>query len=402
MHPYVKLDEEGRLRLNQAGRDSLTYFAQQLVRTPSFSTQESDLAALVQEELARLGIVDVRIDRIGNVVVRVGNTEGPTLLYNAHMDTVGVTDPSTWRHDPFGGVVQSGALYGRGSVDMKGALAAMVYGALLVREQADQLKGNLTLAFVVQEEPCEGYAMSVLIEEEGLRPDWVLLGEPTNLAISQGHRGRAMLKVTVRGKSSHGARPHLGFNAVYAANKLIFSIQMMAFPSDPVLGPGTIALTHIESQAPSLNAIPDRCTFYLDRRLTLGETVGGAVAQVQALIAREDLPATVELTGYTATSYTGYQCKRQEAFPAWVLPDDHHLVTTLKQSAASVLGSVPAVRHWDFSTDGVYTAGEAGIPTIGFGPGDETLAHMDDEHIRLKDIWRAAEVYATFALDLLG
>ncbi|MBN1287246.1 MAG: YgeY family selenium metabolism-linked hydrolase [Anaerolineae bacterium] len=402
MQTFSRRGDGERLRLSQAGRDGLSHFAQQLVRTRSLSTQEGDVAALVQAELARLGIEPVWVDRIGNVVARIGNTGGPTLLYNAHMDTVGVTDPAAWRHDPFAGVIQSGALYGRGSVDMKGALAAMVYGAALVQTQARRLKGNLTLAFVVQEEPCEGYAMSVLVKEGGLRPDWVLLGEPSDLTISRGHRGRVMLKVTVRGKSSHGAKPHLGINAVYAAAQLIFSIQMMEFPSDPALGSGTIALTHIESRSPSLNAVPDRCTFYLDRRLTLGETVNGALTQVQALIARENLPATVEVTDYAATSYTGYECRRQEAFPAWVLPDDHKLLAVLKQSAASVLGSAPEVRYWDFSTDGAYTAGEMGIPTVGFGPGDETLAHTDDEHIRLKDIWRAAEVYAAFALDMLS
>ncbi len=402
MPPLVKKDTDARLRLSSVGRDSLFHFAQRLVRTPSPSTREGDVATLIQAELKRLGVGDVTVDRVGTVVVRVGNAEGPTLLYNAHMDTVGVTDPKAWRHAPYGGIVQSGVLHGRGSVDMKGALAAMTYAAVLVQTQADKLKGSLVLAFVPQEEPCEGLAMQVLIEEEGVRPDWVLLGEPSDLQISRGHRGRVMLRVTVHGKSCHGAQPWHGENAVYAAMQVIFNIQMMEFAGDPLLGPGSIALTRIESKSPSLNAVPDRCTFYLDRRLTLGETAGGALAQVEAIIAREGLPATVEVTNYAATSYTGYECRRREAFPAWVLGEDHPLLTSFKQCAASILGNTPPVTHWDFSTDGVYTMGEAGIPTLGFGPGDPNLAHTDVEHVRLKDVARAAEVYAAFARDMLS
>ncbi len=402
MHPFVKIDDVGRLRLTQAGRDSLTHFTQRLVRTPSPSTQEGEVAALVQEELTGLEIDDVHTDSMGSVVARVGHAEGPTLIYNAHMDTVGVTDPSAWRHDPYGGVIQSGVLYGRGAVDMKGPLAAMVYAAVLVQSQIRHLGGSLALAFVVQEEPCEGLAMKALMEEEGIRPDWVVLGEPTDLRLSRGHRGRVMLRVTVQGKSSHGAQPHLGENAVYAATQLIFSIQMMEFTTDPLLGPGTVALTRIESQSPSLNAVPDRCVFYLDRRLTLGETARGALAQIEALIMREGLPATVEITQYADKSYTGQACQRQEAFPAWVLDENHPLVATFKACAADLLGGVPAVIQWDFSTDGVYTMGEAGIPTIGFGPGDPSLAHTTDEQIRIRDVVRAAEVYAAFALEMLA
>jgi putative selenium metabolism hydrolase len=402
MHPFARIDEAARLRLTPAGRDNLTNFAQRLVRTASLSTQEAEVAELIRQELVRLEIDDVRIDRIGNVIVRVGRGDGPTLLFNAHMDTVGVTDPGEWRYDPYGGVIQNGVLHGRGSVDMKGPLAAMAYAAALVQTQAERLNGGLTLAFVVQEEPCEGLAMRVLVEEEGLRPDWVILGEPSDLQLCRGHRGRVMLKVTVQGRSSHGSQPHLGQNAVYFAAGLIFSIQLMEFPTDPLLGPGSIALTRIESSGPSLNAVPDRCTFYLDRRLTLGETVSGALAQVEALIARETLLAAVEITDYTATSYTGYQCHQQESFPAWVLNDGHPMMATFKQSAAAILGSAPPVTHWDFSTDGVYTMGEAGIPTLGFGPGDPSLAHTSNEHVRVKDIWRATEVYAAFAMDMLA
>lgn len=403
MRLFMRTTDSLRPRVSRNGRDNLVSFAQRLVRTPSLSAQEGDVAAAIREELAHLGVTNVRVDRVGNVIAQIGAEPEPTLLFNAHMDTVAVTDRSAWPHDPFGGVVNNGVLYGLGSTDMKGAAAAMVHAAGMLQTYADSLKGRAVFAFVVQEEPCEGMAMRALVEEEGIRPDWVVLGEPTDLNISRGQRGRVMLKVTTQGRSSHGSQPERGENAIYAATRLIFGVEMMqgALGNDPVLGPGTVAVTRIESRSASLNAVPDQCVFYLDRRLTLGETASGALAQVQALIAREGARATVEIMRYRATSYTGYTCDVQEAFPAWALDLDHPLLARFRQSAARSLGQQPRVIHWDFSTDGVYTAGVANIPTIGFGPGDPNRAHTTQEQVRTKDLVRAAEVYAGFALDML-
>ncbi|MCZ7543727.1 MAG: M20/M25/M40 family metallo-hydrolase [Anaerolineae bacterium] len=317
MRAFMRASNHQRPQVSRNGRDSLVSFAQRLVRTPSLSTQEGEVALAVQEELARLGVGGAWVDRVGNVVVRIGNEAGPTLLFNAHMDTVAVTDSGAWEHDPLGGVVKNGVLYGLGATDMKGAVAAMVYAAGLLQPYADALRGNAVFAFVVQEEPCEGMAMRVLVEEEGVRPAWVVLGEPTDLQVSRGHRGRVMLKVTTFGRSSHGSQPEQGDNAVYSAARLIFGVEMMAgtLGNDPVLGPGTVALTQISSRSASLNAVPDQCTFYLDRRLTLGETPSGALMQVEALIARENIQATAEITRYCGQSYTGYACEVEEAFP---------------------------------------------------------------------------------------
>ena len=396
--------ETPRPQVSRNRRDNLVSFAQRLVRTPSLSTQEGNVAAIIQEELERLGVADVWVDCVGSVVARIGRPEGPTLLFNGHMDTVAVTDREAWERDPFGGVINNSVLYGLGATDMKGALASMVYAAGLLQPYSSELNGQVVFAFVVQEEPCEGMAMRVLVEEEGVQPTWVVLGEPTDMQVSRGQRGRVMLKVTTHGRSSHGSQPHRGNNAVYAASRLIFGVEMMAgaLGNDPVLGPGTVALTHIASRSASLNAVPDQCTFHLDRRLTLGETPTGALAQIEALIAREGISANVEITRYRATSYTGYACDVLEAFPPWVLDEDHSLVVRLRRAAARTLGYQPRVTHWDFSTDGVYTAGVANIPTVGFGPGDPNRAHTTHEQVRTKDLIHAAEVYADFALEMLS
>ncbi|OQY19865.1 MAG: selenium metabolism hydrolase [Anaerolineaceae bacterium 4572_32.1] len=383
---------------------AMTAFLQDLVRTPSFSTQEGEVAARLVEEMHRVGISDVRVDRIGNVIGRIGAGEGKKLLLNGHMDTVRVSDPAAWNRDPFGAEVEKGVLYGRGTADMKGALAAMVYAAKMLLEAGISLNGDLYVVGVVQEEPCEGLASRILIEKEGLRPDWVILGEPSDLQVSRGHRGRVEMKVTVQGKACHAAMPHQGKNAIYGAAQIIFGLELLAdqLAEDRFLGRGSLAVTQIESTAGSRNAVPDRCSFYIDRRLTLGETEAKALAEVQGVIVREGLQANVEVTEYRAASYTGYEARHREYYPPWAMDEGHPLVQAVVQTVRRTLGYTPRIGRWAFSTDGTYTMGVAGIPTVGFGPGAERHAHTAEERIRLDDVAAAARVYAQLAVDLLG
>ena len=378
-------------------------FLQDMVRTPSFSTQEGEVAARLAEEMHRIGISDVRVDRIGNVIGRIGAGGGKKLVLNGHMDTVGVSDPAAWIRDPFGAKIENGVLYGRGAADMKGALAAMVYGAKMLLDSGVFLFGDLYLVGVVQEEPCEGLAMRVLVEEEGLRPDWVVLGEPTDLQVGRGQRGRMEMRVTVQGKACHAAAPHRGENAIYGAARILFGLELLAsqLAEDRLLGRGSLTVTQIESTAGSRNAVPDRCAFYIDRRLTLGETEAKALAEVQGVILRESLRADVEVTEYRAASYTGYQAPQREYYPAWVMEEDHPLVQATVRAVRKTLGYLPRVQEWAFSTDGVYTMGVASIPTVGFGPGEERYVHTSEEQIRLDDVAAAARVYAQLAVDLL-
>jgi len=390
--------------LSSADQEALVSFAQKLIRIPSPSTQEKAVAELLVEELRHVGFNDIRVDRIGNVVGHAGDGDGPALLYNAHMDTVETIDRSIWSRDPYGGEIEGGILYGRGAVDMKGPLAALVYGLKLLLDAEIPIRGDLYLAGVVQEEPCEGYAMKVLVEEEGLVPDMVVLCEPSDLQVATGHRGRMEMLVTVRGVSAHASMPSQGSNPIYAAARLIFGTELLAtqLTTDSFLGQGSLAVTQIESASGSRNAIPDRCVFYIDRRLTLGETETRALSEIQGIINREQVRATVEVTDYEAVSYTGYRCKNKQYYPAWLIADDHSLVRVMVKTVEDALGYRPRLIRWPFSTDGTYTMAEAGIPTVGFGPGDERLAHATDEHIHIEDMFHAATVYATLAAEILG
>jgi putative selenium metabolism hydrolase len=383
---------------------AMASFLQDLVRIPSLSTHEEAVASRLAEEMHRVGFSEVRTDRIGNVIGRIGAGEGPKLLYDGHMDTVAVGEVDRWPHPPYDGRVEAGVLYGRGACDMKGGLAAMVYGAKALLDAGVALDGDLYVVGVVQEEPCEGFAMQVLVEEEGIHPDYVVLGEPSNLQVRVGHRGRLEMEVKVHGKAAHASSPNLGSNAIHNAARLIFGIELLAprLASDPFLGQGSLAVTEIESQAASRNALPDCCSFFIDRRLTLGETERKALAEIQNIVSTEEVDAQVEVTQYRAMSYNGYACQTRNSFPAWVMPEDHPLVQAVVRSVRDTLGFRPRLGRWTFSTDGTYTAGVANIPTVGFGPGEERYAHTLDEQIRLNDVVDAARVYARLAVEVLG
>lgn len=392
------------LELSPKDQSACIEFLRDLVRIPSFSGQEGQVAARVADEMRRVGFNQVQTDRAGNVLGRLGASAGPRLCFDAHMDIVGVGNRSAWSHDPFAADVEDGVLFGRGAVDTKASLAAMIYSARLLADAPKALKGELLLAAVVQEEPCEGMAMRAIVEDDGIWPSFVILGEPTNLGVAVGQRGRVELRVVTEGRACHAATPELGENALYAAARVIFGIELLTnqLGDDPDLGKGSIAVTGISCSADSRNAVPDRCELIVDRRLTMSETRERALAEIRQIMEREGVRGAVRVAEYEHTTYTGYVSRGQEFYPPWLMAEDAPLVKLTVKAVEKALGTRPRLKLWGFSTDGTYTRGVAGIPTVGFGPGDERLAHTADEQVRLADVLRAAEGYAQIALELLG
>ena len=385
-------------------RDALIAFAQRLVQTPSPSTQEGAVAALLAEEMQRLGYDEVRVDVMGNVIGRIGPANSRRLLFDGHMDTVGIGEEAAWPRAPYGGEIADGVLYGRGAADMKGALAAMVYAGRLLAESATSLRGALYIAAVVQEEPCEGVALRHIVEQEGVWPDWVVIGEATNLQIARGQRGRIELAVEVQGRSCHAAAPERGVNAIYEASRLVVGLELLGLQlnQDSFLGRGALAVTQIHAEAGSRNVVPDLCRLTVDRRLTIGETEAKALTEVRRVLTREGIKGKVEVPLYRAQSYTGWPVEAPQTFPYWITSEDEPLLLAASRVIESELGFLPRLGRWDFSTDGVYTMGVAGIPTIGFGPGEERYAHTVEEQVRVRDLVSAAQVYAALAQQLLS
>ncbi len=368
-------------------------FLREMIAIPAESLHEGDRCGRVLAEYERLGFDEVRIDGLGNVLARIG--DGPvTLLMDGHIDCVGVGDPSAWNHDPFEGKLEDGKVWGRGAVDELPAVACMAYGMAIARARGlpDELTVYLTAS--VMEEDCDGHCLLHVIEKEGIRPDLVVIGEPTDLGVYRGQRGRVEAVISTRGVSSHAAHPEEGINALYKLTPILRDIEALndRLPADDFLGKGTVVASFVECDSASLNAVPAAARLYVDRRLTVGETPEGALEELRALPGLGD--ATVELLEYDEISWTGARARQDKIFPAWVLPEDHPLVAGVAGAVAEVTGSPPRISRWGFSTNGVATMGRHGIPSVGFAPGREELAHTTEEWVAIRDLLTATAVYS--------
>ncbi|MCW3979536.1 MAG: M20/M25/M40 family metallo-hydrolase, partial [Candidatus Bathyarchaeota archaeon] len=299
----------------------------------------------------------------------------------------------SWGHEPYGAEEVDGVLYGRATVDMKGALAAMIYGC-----SAPEVRGEVVLTCVVHEETNEGAATRNIIGERGLEPDACVLGEPTDLQLSIGQRGRSVFRIVTRGATSHASMPELGRNALYKMTPIIDRIKAAneSLPSDPFLGSGSMAVTTIACRPGAGPIVPDYCEIQVDRRLVPQETLEGVLGEMRGLAAG----AEVELLDDRMRCYTGYEEEVSQYFQGWVTERDHWSVKEGLDALEEGLGRRPEIIGWRFSTDGIATAGELGIPTIGFGPGDPSLAHQPDEHVALADVETAARGYCALAYRL--
>ncbi|MFQ5825452.1 MAG: YgeY family selenium metabolism-linked hydrolase [bacterium] len=375
-------------------KDNLIRYLQEIVAIPSFSSEEKEVAERVKQEMRRLKYDEVRIDSFGNVIGRVGNGH-QKILYDTHLDTVGIGDPSAWEYDPFKGKFENGTLYGRGTSDNKGAGACMVYSGAIAKELGLLEEVSLYVVGSVQEEPCEGLAYQTIITEDGLRPDCVLLGECTGLRIYRGQRGRIEMKVVTKGVSCHGSAPERGENAIYKMTEIIKKIEQLngQLKDDAFLGSGTIAVTKIECQTASINAIPDECTIYVDRRLTRGETKETALKEIEEIVNGE---AKVEIRHLEGRSYTGKSLSIEKYYPTWFLEENHPAIQSAVTAYRAIFAKNPEVGRWTFSTNGVYTMGIENIPTLGLGPSDEHYTHSVNDQVAVDDLIKATIFYVVF------
>jgi putative selenium metabolism hydrolase len=392
--------------LERARREEqeIASFLADLVAVPSPSGKEGPVTGRIAAEMRRLGFDEVRLDGLGNVIGRVGS--GPRLVaFDAHVDTVAAGDRSQWSFDPFGRRISGGKVWGRGAADQKGGLASMVYAGRIIRELG--FGRGLTLLFIgsVQEEDCEGMAWKYLIEEEKVRPDLVVLTEPTSLALYRGHRGRMEIEVEVRGRSCHGSAPERGDNAAYKASRLALEVERLneRLAVDAFLGKGTVAVTEVVTGSPSLCAVPDTARLHLDRRLTAGETKTSAMAEAREAAVRAGVPeARIYVPEYREPSHTGKIMPYEKHFPTWVLEENSPWLRRAAAAHAGLFGREPKVDKWTFSTNGVGIMPAYGIPCLGFGPGNEPQAHAVDEYCPVQDLTFAAAFYAAFAAELSG
>jgi putative selenium metabolism hydrolase len=375
-----------------------------LVRTPSFSCKEKEVIAVIRKEMERIGFDEVRIDGLGSIIGRLGN--GPRILaFDAHIDTVYAGDLSQWTFDPFQPKQEGGRVWGRGTVDQKGGMACMLTAARIIREL--KLHDQFTIYFTgtVMEEDCDGLCWQYLIREEKIRPELVVITEPTNMNLYRGHRGRMEIRVEVKGKSCHGSAPGRGDNAVYKVAKIALEIEQLneRLRHDPFLGKGTVTVTEARSSSPSLCAVPDGAGIHLDRRLTSGETKESAIAEVKDAAARAGVPdAEVIVLRYEEAAYTGKVYPTEKYYPTWTTPERSPFVAAAIDAYKAVLGKQPLVDKWTFSTNAVAIAGMHGIPCLGLGPGNEVEAHAANESCPVEHLSGASAFYAGLVAKLSG
>ena len=391
--------------ISQPDETGLLRLCQNMIQLKSYTGAEGQVAELLAKNMLALGYDRVWIDAFGSVVGEIrGNKTGHTILFDGHTDTVEVTDGPDWTVPPFEGVVKEGRIYGRGAVDMKCALAAMVYGLAPLVSRKDEISGSIYVSGTVCEETFEGLALSKIVDE--LKPDFVVIGEASALDLKRGQRGRAEVVITVTGKAAHSSNPGIGKNAVYMMMELLEQIRRVPVLHEDFLGEGLLELTDIVSAPyPGASVVPHRCRVTFDRRLLVGETEASVLEPLRQCVRELQVmdplfEAEVKIAIASQECYTGATLQGKRMFPAWVMAEDHPLVG-VALTGIRATGLNPKVTKYSFCTNGSYSAGSAGIPTIGFGPGAEDGAHVVDECIEIDQVNKAALGYQAIAAQYL-
>lgn len=383
----------------EAERENIIRFLCEICAIPSMENHIRECGERIASEMKKLDYDEVWWDKMGNIVGRIGDGD-KILLYDSHIDTVGVGDPEEWSWDPFEGKVEDGILYARGACDAKGGTPGMVYGLAIARELG-LLDGFTAYYFGNMEEWNDGQAPHAFVQTEEVSPDFVVIGEPTKMQIYRGHKGRVEFKIVAKGRSAHAASNYLGDNAIYKLLPIIERISQIEpeLGDHEFLGHGRITVTDMDVKTPSINAVPDEATIYIDRRITFGEEPEAELRRLQKMIGdRDDIHA--EILVYDEPSYTGFVLPLDKIYPAWAYPEDAPIIKAGLAAGQTLYGDI-GTGKWDFSTNGIYWAGKAGIPSIGFAPGDEVHAHTVLDQVAFDDVVKSTEWYALFPSVLL-
>ncbi len=376
-------------------KQDISKFLRDMIAIPSESCQEEKVVLRIKEEMQKVGFDRVEIDPMGNVMGYIGRGKHLVAM-DAHIDTVGIGDKDLWDFDPYQGFEDEEFIGGRGASDQKGGMASAVYAGKIIKEMG--LDGDYTLLVTgtVQEEDCDGLCWQYIINEDKIKPEFVLITEPTACRIYRGQRGRMEIKVTTHGMSCHGSAPERGDNAIYKMAPILMELRALNenLKDDSFLGKGTLTVSEIFFSSPSRCAVADGCTISVDRRLTRGETWDFALQQIRNLPSVKQAGAEVSMYDYSRPSYTGLSYPTESFFPTWVVEEDHPTCRTLVEAYRSLFQDEPLVDKWTFSTNAVSIMGRYQIPCIGFGPGHEEFSHAPNEKTLKSELVKAAAMYA--------
>lgn len=369
-----------------------------LVSTPSVTGNEKEIVDKLSTIFTKIGFSTLKTPSGSICGVIDSHLPGPTVLIDSHVDTVGIPDTSKWHYDPFKLTKVGPLLYGRGTSDMKGGLSAAIAAS---SEFVNRIKrGRIVLSCVVEEERFEGICAREVTEI--FKPDYVIIAESTHCMLNIGQRGRCEIELVASGKSCHSSNPEEGENAIYNAIKAIEEIKNMSVVEHPILGKGIMVLTDIiSSPYPAMSIIPEKCTLTYDRRTLIGETEESVIKPINELLERKRINAKASIRRGETTSYTGHRLSSSRFFPSWLYSPESLVVRKAKE-ALEESNLFLGYGHYSFCTNGSHYAGEANIPTIGYGPGEERMAHIVDEHIEEEDLYRAKKGLKAIIASLLS
>lgn len=402
----------------EAERENCAQFLRDLCRIPATSNQEGPVVERVKQEMKKVGFDEIRIDTYGNILGRIGSGKR-VIAFDSHLDTVGVGDMSEWKklgHDPFKGKYEKGfcckschipanvtskgnVIWARGSSDQRGGIAAMVYAGKLIKKLGLAADCTVWMVGTICEEDSDGIAWLYILKEHVIKPEIVVVSEPTNLNIYRGHRGRMEIKVRITGRSCHASAPERGVNPVYKAVPFIQEIEKLnkRLKGDKFLGKGTIAITKIQEDTPSQCAVPSSVEIHLDRRLETTASKESAVGEVKACLKKAGIKdGEVWVPVYKVPSWRGTVYPMENYYPGWCLEPSHSLVKASEAAHQSAFGKKGVVSRWVFSTNATAITGLCGVPAIGYGPGAEDNAHMAIEHMPVDHLVAAMKFYAAF------
>ncbi len=375
----------------EANFENALAFAADLIRIPGLPGEEGDVARRVRDEMEALGLEDIRVDDAGNVIgVARGRGNAPAALLNCHMDVVAEGDHDEWEVPPFSGEVRDGFLHGRGAMDIKGPLALQTYAAASMIGEAP---GDVIVAHTVLEER-GGLGMKHLLESGAVEPGVVIIGEATHGDVCIGHRGRAEVEVAITGLAGHASVPARAHNALDLLGDVLAGIRDLAGdqPSDPILGPSSLIATMVDVLPESRNVIPDSAVVTIDWRILPGSDDESLMNRVREAISAR-IPATpegfeweVRMALERQRTYTGLVEDRNLLTPGFLMAADDPMILAAADAVGRRDGEGAAtIRPWKFATDGGWSCGVHGIPTVGFAPGEERFAHTNRERMDVEE-----------------
>lgn len=391
----MKVDFQKVLERANNYKEDMSKFLRDMIRIPSESCNEKTVVLRIKEEMEKVGFDRVEIDAMGNLLGFIGHGKH-VIAMDAHIDTVGIGDINLWKYNPYEGYEDENIILGRGGSDQEGGMASMVYAGKIIKELNLENDYTLIVTGTVQEEDCDGLCWQYIINEDKIKPEFVVITEPTSCNIYRGHRGRMEIKVTTNGLSCHGSAPERGDNAIFKMAPILNELKALHenLIDNNFLGKGSLTVSEIFFTSPSRCAVADSCTISIDRRLTDGETFDYALEQIRRLPAVKAANAKVEMYTYERPAYTGLVYPTESYFPTWVIPEDHEICKNAVQCYEELFDKKPLVDKWTFSTNGVSIMGRYGIPCIGFGPGHEDEAHAPNEKTFKGELVQCAAMYA--------